>query len=141
MAIKQQLNEKLRDLRNLEFGLDVKKRLLAATKAQVDEKLEEIAALKAEIQELAQSAPELFGKKKSLNLEEGSIKFTTTTALEYDKELEDIIIEELKAMGYGHCVCTSEKLVLKAVGNLPPLVLEKLGIVQVKKENCAITPA
>lgn len=139
MLDKEFLSKQLVEIRRLENAKQIlveKKLKQIAGIEEIDSQIEDI---KAVIEEHARAHIDAFDHKKRLTLPEGVLKFTQSTRVVVDKEMEDIIIETLKDMGLEHCIQKKESLILKALANLADEELRELGIEKVQNLNFSVS--
>ncbi|CAM2945537.1 host-nuclease inhibitor Gam family protein [Helicobacter felis] len=136
---KEFISEQLKSLKKLELSKQFKVETRLHLSAEIEELNEKIEQLKGRIEEHAREHIADFNGKKQMVLPEGVLKFTKSTKVVVDKEMEGLVIETLKEMGLNHCIQVKESLILKALGNLEEEVLQDLGVEKLTTCNFSIS--
>ncbi|WP_163532721.1 host-nuclease inhibitor Gam family protein [Helicobacter suis] len=127
MIDKAFLSEYLRDLKRFELqkkALLDKKLALMARIEEIDTQIKDVVG---SIEAHSRAHIDEFNGNK-LTLPEGILKFTQSTKIIVDPELEKLTIDTLKEMGLQHCIKVKESLLLSALANLDEDTLAKLSI-------------
>ncbi|WP_104750417.1 host-nuclease inhibitor Gam family protein [Helicobacter cynogastricus] len=139
MMDKNFISEQLKEIKRLEFAKQLKVETRLHLSADIEELNEKIEQVKSKIEEHAREHIADFKDKKQMVLPEGVLKFTKSTKVVVDKEMEGLVIETLKEMGLNHCIQVKESLILKALGNLEEVQLKQLGIEKLTISNFSIS--
>ncbi|WP_163533581.1 host-nuclease inhibitor Gam family protein [Helicobacter suis] len=137
MLDKEYLSVNLREIKRLN---GVKKSLTdkkLSLMAHIEEIEEQIKDAEESIEAHARANMQEF-KGNKLTLPEGVLKFTQSTKIIVDPELEKLTMDTLKEMGLVHCIKVKESLLLSALGNLDEATLSKLGVEKTTTQSFSI---